>query len=93
MLLKQLRAHIDLRQNVLFMTCFVVLIWDVFDFDIVNFPLLDCDAPCSTCYGVYISQLIRAARVPRHGDGFNTRNIVLTAELLRQGCRYHKLSC
>ena len=32
---------------------------DDFDFDIVNFPLLDGDVPHSTSYGVYISQLIR----------------------------------
>ena len=32
---------------------------DDFDFDIVNFPFLDGDAPRSTSYGVYISQLIR----------------------------------
>ena len=31
---------------------------DNFDFEIVNFPFLDGDAPRSTSYGVYISQLI-----------------------------------
>ena len=30
-------------------------IYDDFDFDIVNFPLLDGDVPHSTSYGVYIS--------------------------------------
>ena len=39
---------------------------DNFDFDIVNFPFLDGDAPRSTSYGVYISQLIRFARVSSH---------------------------
>ena len=34
---------------------------DDFDFDFVNFPFLDGDAPRSTSYGVYISQLIRFA--------------------------------
>ena len=34
-----------------------------FDFDIVYFPFLDGDAPRSTSYGVYISQLIRFSRV------------------------------
>ena len=34
---------------------------DDFDFEIVNFPFLDGDVPPSTCYGVYISQLIRFA--------------------------------
>ena len=32
---------------------------DDFDFKIVNFPFLDGDAPCSTFYGVCISQLSR----------------------------------
>ena len=64
---------------------------DDFDFDIVNFPFLDGDVPRSISYGVYISQLIRFARVSSHVDGFNTRNKVLTAKLLRQGHRYHKL--
>ena len=61
------------------------------DFDIVNFPFLDGDVPRSMSYGVYISQVIRFARVSSHFDDFNTRNKVLTAKLLRQGYRYHKL--
>ena len=64
---------------------------DDFDFDIVNVPLVDGDVPRSTSYGVYISQLIRFARVSSHVDDFNTRNKVLTAKLLRQGYRYHKI--
>ena len=64
---------------------------DDFDFDIVNFPFLDGDVPRSTSYGVYISQLIRFARVSGHVDYFNTRNKVLTAKLLRQGYRYHNV--
>ena len=64
---------------------------DDFDFDIVNFPFLDGGFPCSTSYGVYISQLIRFARVSIHVADFNTRNKSLTAELLQQGYRYHKL--
>ena len=59
-----------------------------FDFDIVNFLFLDGDVPRSTSYGVYISQLIRFARVSSHVDEFNTRNKVLTAKLLRQGYIY-----
>ena len=61
-----------------------------FDFDIVNFPFLDGDAPRRPSYGVYISQLIRFARVCSHVDDFNTRNKCLTAKLLKQGYRYHK---
>ena len=64
---------------------------DDFDFDIVNFPFLDGDAPRLTSYRVYISQLIRFARVSSHVDDFNTRYKVLTAKLLREGYRYHKL--
>ena len=64
---------------------------DDFDFDIVNFPILDGDVPRSASYGVYISQLIRFARVSSHVENFNTRNKVLTAKLLRQGYRYHKI--
>ena len=64
---------------------------DDFDFDVVNFPFLDGDVPRSASYGVYISQLIRFARVSSHVDDFNTRNKVLTAKLLRQGYSYHKL--
>ena len=62
-----------------------------FDFGIVNFPFLDGDVPRRPSYGVYISQLIRFARVYSHVDDFNTRNKCLTAKLLKQGYRYHKL--
>ena len=54
---------------------------------------MDGDVPRSTCtsYGVYISQLIRFARVSSHVADFNARNKGLTAKLLQQGYRYHKL--
>ena len=64
---------------------------DDFDFDIVNFPFLDGDVPRSTSYGVCISQLIRFARVSSYVADFNARNKSLTAKLLQQGYRYHKL--
>ena len=41
---------------------------DDFDFDIVNFPFLDGDVPRRPSYGVYISQLIRFARVCSHSQ-------------------------
>ena len=50
-----------------------------FDFDIVNSPFLDGDVPRRPSYGVYISQLIRFARVCSHVNEFNTRNKCLTA--------------
>ena len=57
----------------------------------MNFPFLDGDVPRSPSYGVYISQLIRFARVCSNVDDFNNRNLFLTAELLKQGYRYHKI--
>ena len=51
---------------------------DDFAFEIANFPFLDGDVPRSTSYGVYISQLIRVARVSSHVTDFNTRNKLLT---------------
>ena len=74
----------------LFQTDFPSKIYDKrddFDFDIVNFPFLDGDVPRSTSYGF---QLIRFARVSSHNTD-NARNKNLTAKLLHQGYRYHKL--
>ena len=55
---------------------------DDFDFEIVNFPFLDGDVRRAASYGVYISQLIRFARVSSHVTDFNTRYKLLTAKLL-----------
>ena len=57
----------------------------------VNFPFLDGDVPSRPSYGVYISQLIRFARGCSHVEDFKARNKCLTATLLKQGYRYHKL--
>ena len=54
--------------------------WDDFNFEIVNFPFIDEDVPRSPSYGVYISQLIRFARVCLNVDDFNNRNLFLTAK-------------
>ena len=53
---------------------------DDFDFDIVNFPFLGGDVPRSASYAVYISQLIRFARVSSHVDDFNICNKVFDSE-------------
>ena len=74
-----------------FVSCKIYDKRDDFDFEIVNFPLLDGDVPHAASYGVYISQLIRFARVSSHVTDFNTRNKLLTAKLLNQGYQYHKL--
>ena len=58
---------------------------DDFDFfDIVNFHFLDGDVPGSDFNGVFISQLIRFARVSSHVTDFNARNRVLTGKLVNQ---------
>ena len=74
-----------------FVSCRIYDKRDDFDFEIVNFPFLDGDVPRAASYGVYISQLRRFARVSSHITDFNTRNKLLTAKLLNQGYRYHKL--
>ena len=64
---------------------------DGFNFELINFPFLNVDVPRSPSYGVYISQFIRFARVCSKVDDFNNRNLFLTAKLLKQGYRYHKI--
>ena len=62
-----------------------------FDFDIVNFHILDGDVPRRPSYGVFISQLIRFARVYSHVEDFNAGNKCLTAKPFIQGYWYHEL--
>ena len=49
------------------------------------------DVPRTPSYGIFISQLIRFARVCSIVDDFNNRNLFLTAKLLKQDYRYHKI--
>ena len=86
-------AFLDLHLSIVdgFVSCKIYDKCDDFDFEIVNFPFLDGDVPLAAFYGVYISQLIRFARVSSHVTDFNTRNKLLTAKLLNQGDRYHNL--
>ena len=64
---------------------------DDFSFPIVNYPFLDGDVPLAPSYGVYISQLVRFARVCNNVSDFNERNLFITGKLLHQGFRYHRL--
>ena len=57
------------------------------DFDIVNFPIFRWR--CST--SSFLRSIYLSAQVCSHVDDFNTRNKCLTAKLLKQGYRYHKL--
>ena len=61
---------------------------------IFNFPFIDGDVPRSPFYGVYmyLSLIIRFARVGSNVDDFNNSNIFLTSKLSKQGYRYHKHS-
>ena len=47
---------------------------DDFEFNILSFPFFDGDIPRLPSYGVYISQLIRFARVCSHVEDLNARN-------------------
>ena len=84
---------LDLHLSILdgFISCKIYDKRDEFDFEIVNFPYLDGDVPRRASYGVYISQLIQFARVSSHVSDFSTRNKLLTAKLLNQSYRYHKI--
>ena len=64
---------------------------DGFNFEIVNSPFHDGNVPRSPPYGVYISQLICIARLCSNVNDFNNINLFLTAKLLKQGYRYHKI--
>ena len=58
--------------------------------DIANFPLLGGDER-TLSYGVYISQLIRFARVCSHANEFNVENKYLSPKPPKQGHWYHTL--
>ena len=68
-----------------FISCKIYDKRDDFDFEIINFLYLDGDIPRRASYGVYISQLIRFARISSHVTDFNTRNKLLTAKLFKSG--------
>ena len=72
-------AFLDLHLSIVnvFVSCKIYDKRDEFDFEIVNFPFLDCDIPRAASYGVYISQLIRFARVSGHVTDFLTSTLVI----------------
>ena len=89
-----LKSIIELGFQDLFWHSFLSKIYDKqddFNFEIVNFPFLDGDVPPSSSHGLYISQHICFAIVCSNVDDFNYRNLFLTAKLLKQGYRYHKI--
>ena len=64
---------------------------DDFNLEIVNYPFFNGNAPRSPFYGVYISYLIHFARVCSNVVVPNNRNLFLTARLIKQGYRYHRI--
>ena len=58
---------------------------DDFNFKIINFPNICSNIPASPAYGVYISQLIRYARVSSNYSDFLKRHLHLSNRLLDQG--------
>ena len=59
-----------------------------FNFKIVNFPYLDSNIPRNPAYGVYISQLVRHARICSRKDDFINRHQRLSLNLQQQGYKY-----
>ena len=51
---------------------------DDFNYEIVNFPFLDGDVPCSPSCCVYFTQHVRFAGVCSYVDYSNNRNLLLT---------------
>ena len=56
-----------------------------------HWPQTDSCSTYCQIIEVYISQLICFDRASSHATDFNNRNKLLTAKLLKQGYRYHKL--
>ena len=57
---------------------------DDFDFLIVNFPYLSSNIPEFPAYGVFVSQLIRYARVGSKYEDFLFRGSILVSKLLKR---------
>ena len=73
---------------------FVTTIYDKrdnFNFHIINFPYLDSNIPTRPAYGIYISQLVRIARICVKYSSFAERNRHITSRLVKQGFHYSKL--
>ena len=63
-----LDLHLSISNG--FVTSKMYIKRDDFDSDFVNFPFLDDDVPRGPSYGVYISELLRFARVCSHVEDF-----------------------
>ena len=57
----------------------------------MNFPYLDSNIPRNPAYGIYISQLVRYARICSRKDDFICRHRRLSLKLQQQGYKYQQL--
>ena len=57
---------------------------DDFNFEIVNFPFLDDNVPCSTSYGIYTFQPFCFAKAFSYVTDFTTHNKLLTQKLINK---------
>ena len=64
---------------------------DDYNFDIVNFPYMCSNIPAKPTYGVYMSQLIKIARICDNYSSFIKRHKLLTSRLIKQGFWYSRL--
>ena len=64
---------------------------DDFNFEIVNFPYLDSCIPRKPALGIFLSQLIRYARICSKFEDFSKRSINLSKRLQNQGYKFYEL--
>ena len=64
---------------------------DDFNFNIVNFPYLDSCIPRKPALGIFLSQLIRYARICSKFEDFSIRALTLSKRLQNQGYKVLEL--
>ena len=57
---------------------------DLFDFPVINFPVLSGNIPLNGSYGSFIGELVRYARACTYVDDFKTRTLSFVTKLLKQ---------
>ena len=64
---------------------------DDFNFEIINFPYLDSCIPRKPSLGIFLSQLIRYARICSRFNDYCKRSLTLSERLQHQGYKYKEL--
>ena len=57
---------------------------DLFDFQIVNLPILSGNIPLGSSYGVFIGEAVRYARACTYFEHFEERTLSVVTKLLKQ---------